>query len=381
MEFSFMYKSSRTHLGVLALTLVVAVALISAFATIAAASPEYTSLCSDCHGGSGAVPTVTATSGTGVDPVTYQVQQQLVGWAAFDLSAGSARIAGSTASDATFTAPLGHYVRVCASDGSSTGTYSQAWFLKPTVISGHGTASPAGNQLVATGGSQTFTFTPDAGYHVSDVKIGGISNPAAVTAGSYTYSNVQADSEIKVTFASDAANFTITATAGPHGAISPAGATSVAQGASQTYTITPDAGYVLDKLLVDNVAKTAASSYTFSNVTASHKIDVTFKVAAPAKSTLTVAVSGTLKAGKTVTLKGTLKPAHAAKVTLTIQRKSGAKWVKVTSKSATASATTGAYKLAYRLPKKKGSYRVQAAAAGTSAYAKATSAWRSFKVK
>lgn len=376
-----MHKPQRTRLGILAMALVIAVSVVAVFAGVASAYPNFTTLCSDCHAGVATAPTVAVTSGAGVDPVSYSVDQLAGGWAAYDLSAGTARIAGGTAATGNFTAPLGHYVRVCSSDGDTTGTYTQAYLLKPKLAATpHGSVSPAAATVVAPGGSQPFTFTADAGYHVSEVKIGGVSNPAAVTAGSYTYANVQADSTIEVTFAVDTVNHTIAASAGANGTISPSGNVSVAQGASQAFTFAPSAGYQVDTITVDGVVKPVASSFTFTNVTANHTIAVTFKAAAPARSSITVAVSGTLRAGKTATLKGTLKPARAAKVTLTIQRKSGAKWVKVTTKSATANATTGAYKCAYKLPK-KGAYRVQAVAPGTSAYGKATSSWRVFTVK
>jgi hypothetical protein len=376
-----MHKPSRTHLTALALTLAVAVCILTVFAGVAAADPTQTDICSNCHGAAGSTPTVTVVSAPGADPVTYNVKQQSPAWAAYDLSDNLTRIAGGTSSDANFTAPAGHYVRVCASDGIGTGTFTQAYVLTPKLLATpHGTVSPAKATVVAPAGNQTFTFTPDSGYHVADVKINGTPSPAAVTAGSYQFTNVQADATIAVTFAAN--GFVISASAGPNGTISPLGDTTVTPGANQTYTMSPDTGFRLDTITVDGVVKapTAANSYTFTNVTAAHTIAVTFKVAAPAKSTITVAVSGTLRAGKTATLKGTLKPAHAAKVTLTIQRKSGSRWVKVTTKRATASATTGAYKCAYKLPK-KGSYRVQAVAAGTSAYAKATSSWRTFAVR
>ena len=70
------------------------------------------------------------------------------------------------------------------------------------------------------GGDRTFTITADAHYHVADVTVDGVSI-GAVT--SYTFTNVTADHTIDATFAID--TFTLTATAGVHGAIDPAGAT------------------------------------------------------------------------------------------------------------------------------------------------------------
>ncbi|MEL6274694.1 MAG: malectin domain-containing carbohydrate-binding protein, partial [Bacteroidota bacterium] len=62
--------------------------------------------------------------------------------------------------------------------------------------------------------------------------------------------------------------YTITAAAGPDGAISPNGTTSVLQGGSQSYSITPNPNYEIADVLVDGVSQGAISSYTFSNVNA-----------------------------------------------------------------------------------------------------------------
>ena len=70
--------------------------------------------------------------------------------------------------------------------------------------------------------------------------------------------------------------YTITAAAGPGGAISPEGNVSVYQGSHITFTITPNAGNSVSELRVDGDAKNIATSYTFSNVGANHTIDVNF---------------------------------------------------------------------------------------------------------
>lgn len=72
--------------------------------------------------------------------------------------------------------------------------------------------------------------------------------------------------------------YTITATAGEHGSISPSGAVEVAEGSNQTFTITADAGYEIESLKVDGTEVSVAASYTFETVKAAHTIEVTFKV-------------------------------------------------------------------------------------------------------
>ena len=73
-----------------------------------------------------------------------------------------------------------------------------------------------------------------------------------------------------------AQKYTITATAGEGGVITPAGEVSVKEGASQTFTITASEGYAIADVLVDGQSVGAVDSYTFENVTANHTIAALF---------------------------------------------------------------------------------------------------------
>ena len=73
-----------------------------------------------------------------------------------------------------------------------------------------------------------------------------------------------------------AQKYTITATAGEGGSITPAGEVSVKEGASQTFTITASEGYAIVDVLVDGQSVGAVDSYTFENVTANHTIAALF---------------------------------------------------------------------------------------------------------
>ena len=75
--------------------------------------------------------------------------------------------------------------------------------------------------------------------------------------------------------------FSIKATAGENGSISPAGRSSVRQGEDLTYTITPDKGYAVADVLVDGKSVGAVDSYTFEDVKKSHTIEAVFAKAAP----------------------------------------------------------------------------------------------------
>ena len=69
---------------------------------------------------------------------------------------------------------------------------------------------------------------------------------------------------------------TIRAISGLNGSISPTGWTSVRHGWDQTFTITPDKGYAVAKVLVDGKSVGSVKSYTFKNVTKDHTIEVVF---------------------------------------------------------------------------------------------------------
>ena len=79
--------------------------------------------------------------------------------------------------------------------------------------------------------------------------------------------------------------YTIRATVGLNGSITPSGWSSVREGMDQTFTITPDKGYVVAKVLVDGKNVGAVKSYTFKNVTKEHTIEVTFRKAGSSPGT------------------------------------------------------------------------------------------------
>jgi hypothetical protein len=71
-------------------------------------------------------------------------------------------------------------------------------------------------------------------------------------------------------------NYTITATAGANGIVSPSGVSNVCSGGSLTYSITPSVGYQILNVDVNGVSVGTPNSYTFTNVTANQTINATF---------------------------------------------------------------------------------------------------------
>ena len=70
--------------------------------------------------------------------------------------------------------------------------------------------------------------------------------------------------------------YTIKATAGIHGSITPSGDVDVLHGGSHTFTIAANRGYAISNVKIDGVSIGAVKSYTFENVTDNHTIEVTF---------------------------------------------------------------------------------------------------------
>lgn len=136
----------------------------------------------------------------------------------------------------------------------------------------HGSISPSGVVIASACRDTAFTIAPDACYHVADVKVDGVSVGAVtrVVLGSLT-----ANRTIEASFSADGP-FTITASAGPHGAINPSGAVAVSCGSNPVFAATPDAGYAIADVLVDGGSVGAVGSYTFTNVTVDHTIDASF---------------------------------------------------------------------------------------------------------
>ena len=193
--------------------------------------------------------------------------------------------------DATFTmkAEEGSHLVDLLVDGVSRGTPATytfrnvtndhtiyAMFAADSVIINakagpHGSIAPSGDVRVNVGADQTFAIKPDPGYRVADVLVDGKSVGALAT---YTFTKVDKAHTISATFIEGAV--VITASAGAHGSIAPSGQVSVAIGADQTFTITPDQGYFISDVLVDGASVGAVSTYTFVNVTVPHTIAASF---------------------------------------------------------------------------------------------------------
>lgn len=71
--------------------------------------------------------------------------------------------------------------------------------------------------------------------------------------------------------------YTLTATAGEGGKISPSGKVRVSRNSDKTFTVTPNDGYVIADVLVDGKSVGAVGSYTFEKITREHTIAASFQ--------------------------------------------------------------------------------------------------------
>lgn len=145
----------------------------------------------------------------------------------------------------------------------------------------NGTIAPEGTSAVTSGGSKAYTITAATDFFIHDVLVDGVTVGGPFESPyTYTFSNVIVTHTIHVEFL-DIPVYTITATSGANGTISPSGLIDVVRGNNQVFTVTPATGYVVEDVVVDSGSVGPVASHTFSNVTAAHSITATFSLEPP----------------------------------------------------------------------------------------------------
>ncbi len=136
-------------------------------------------------------------------------------------------------------------------------------------VAGNGSVTRSPDQANYDQGTPVqLTATPAPGYHFTDWSgdLSGSTNPATIIMNS--------NKIVTATFAIN--TYTINASAGANGSITPSGAVSVNYGDDQTFAIAPNTGCHIADVVVDGSSVGAVSSYTFSNVNANHTIAASF---------------------------------------------------------------------------------------------------------
>ena len=175
--------------------------------------------------------------------------------------------------------------------GADSVFYGQTLTLTTRGGSGTGAVTYRIDTAHSTGEA---TIDPNTGV-LTPVKVGSVS-VIATKAGDKDYNDVTSapfvlmikpatpageSKDTKITTDSggddwDYSNYTIKATGGAGGSISPSGDVSVREGEDQTFTITTDEGYAVADVKIDGKSIGAVNSYAFENVRRTHTIEVIF---------------------------------------------------------------------------------------------------------
>ena len=166
--------------------------------------------------------------------------------------------------------------------------YTTLYYI--TINSPHGNPNKT-SQWVNAGDTFTVSVTnPDIieqGHQWSLIAttLDGVVQPPS---NSLTLTNIQTTHNIVFTWTEQ---YVISASTAPNGQISPNGTLPLNAGSNQTFTITPNAGYHIVNVVVDDLSMGPITSYTFTNVDAPHHISATFE-ANPNLSNVTFIVTG-----------------------------------------------------------------------------------------
>lgn len=207
----------------------------------------------------------------------YHIAQIKVDGSPIDLTKQKTRIAVPTNAPKTYTYP--YLIKIIFTNVTTNHTIEATFTIDTYTLtmsktgSGTGTTTPTtGIHTYNYGASVTISASPD-----SSSTFTGWSGDATGT--SDVELSITTNKSVTATFAIK--TYTITASAGSNGSISPSGATTVNHGSNQTFYITSNSGYVIEDVRVDGsllgVSVGAVSSYIFNNVTDNHTISVTFK--------------------------------------------------------------------------------------------------------
>jgi hypothetical protein len=131
----------------------------------------------------------------------------------------------------------------------------------------NGTITP-NTQAVDYGGTATFTVTPADGYHIESVTGCG----GKLNGNTYTTAPATGACAVNASFAIN--RYTVTATAGDHGAITPSTQT-VEHGATATFTVIPETGFSIASISGCD-GTLSGNTYTTAPVTAACTVNVSF---------------------------------------------------------------------------------------------------------
>jgi len=149
--------------------------------------------------------------------------------------------------------------------------YAQRIKATYTITAGAGTGGcigPAGVLIVEHGVDQAYAITPDAGCHVADVLVDGVSQGPLT---SYTFEGVTADHTIEASFAVNTYDINASVFYTGHGTVDP-GSQAVGWGADAVVDLVPDPGYHAAYILDNGAPVAVADPYVITGVAEDHSV-------------------------------------------------------------------------------------------------------------
>ena len=182
------------------------------------------------------------------------------------------------------------------------GEYPSLKFLMPTLhsldisASGYGSVTYNGTSMrnqtrsftVNQGASATLVFSPDNGYRLGSVRVNNSDVTSSVYNNQYTINNISANTTVSVTFEQiPVTTYSLSISSSGNGSVTYGGTSTrnqtrsftVNQGTSATLVFSPDNGYRLGSVRVNNSDVTSSvynNQYVISNIRSSTTVSVTF---------------------------------------------------------------------------------------------------------
>ena len=167
---------------------------------------------------------------------------------------------------------MSNSAKLTTRDTTTSNTVSTNILFRISTNAEHGSITSSQNGI-SYNSNKTINYSPDSGYILKSLTIDGQNVDIKKYPSSYTFSNINKDHSIKAVFMP---TFTVT-TKGTRATITET-QKSIPQGQSRTITWKPNERHAVTSVIIDgkknNSFDISGDSYTFSNITANHSIEV-----------------------------------------------------------------------------------------------------------
>ena len=138
-----------------------------------------------------------------------------------------------------------------------------------------GDVEPHGTVYVEPGSSLTITVSLNPGFEVEDFTIDGVSDGSKLE---HVLTDIHAPVEIGISIFGYVNGYTVTASAGSGGSITPSGESIVAEGDDIKFTLSPRSSYAVSHILLDGErVNVSGRTYILTDVRDNHTVQAVFK--------------------------------------------------------------------------------------------------------